>query len=87
MTVEGECNRIGSTATTTNLCRKSTFRVRDYATNSEENLRDNGIDFCITNSNPISNGYKTNQLINNNNTKQTNVPRNVSKIPGPKPVR
>ncbi|CAG2102265.1 unnamed protein product [Medioppia subpectinata] len=42
--VEGELNRVGTT-TTTNLCRKSTFRVRDYAINNE----DNGSDLCLAN--------------------------------------
>ncbi|CAG2184162.1 unnamed protein product, partial [Oppiella nova] len=50
--VEGELNRVGTT-TTTNLCRKSTFRVRDYAINNE----DNGIDCLANGTNASTNGF------------------------------
>lgn len=70
-----------TTVNTTNLCRKSTFRVRDYAINSEENLKENGFELCLTNTSASTNGYKTNKTDNNN------VQRVVSKIPGPKSIR
>jgi hypothetical protein len=85
VSVEGELNRNGRNGTT-NLCRKSTFRVREYPINSEESLRENAIDLCITNSNSLTNGYQTNKAINND-SKQANIQRNVSKIPGPKTIR
>ncbi len=82
MSVEGELNRNGRNGTT-NLCRKSTFRVREYPINSQDNLREH--DLCITNTNTV-NGYQTNNAININ-SKQADIQRNVSKIPGPKTIR
>ena len=80
--VEEGFNRLGTTtANATNLSRKQTFRVRDYASNSEENLKENGNDQCLTNNSASRVGYQTNHSDNNY------VQRNASKIPGPKTNR